>query len=111
MSALPPDGTHTLAIGEHEGNVRLLFERPVAYVDLDPETARQAAEQLARSAYKVRFGDTPTTQHRSAITDQKVTTLRIRVRNMLKQQFAGAEEAQFAIAANAILDVVLAEVA
>lgn len=116
MSAHPPEGlsgegTHTLAIGDRDGLVIMTFERPVKWVALDPETGRQAAEQLARSSYKAKFGDTPTTQRRSAISDQKIATLRIRLRNILKGELPGADEAKYAITANAMLDAVLTEIA
>lgn len=116
MSAHPPEGlsgsgTHTIAIGDRNGQVVLRFERPVEWVSLDAETARNVAEQIARSSYKAKFGDTPTTERRSAISDQKVATLRIRLRNILKGELPGADEAKYAITANAMLDAVLTEIA
>lgn len=107
MSSLPPnEGTDTLAIGDEGGVVYLRFEKPVLWVALDPETGRQVAEKIARSSYKARFGDDPTTQARSAITDAKVATCRIRVRKMLD----GMEGTENAIKANAIVDAILTEV-
>lgn len=112
MSSLPPnEGTDTVVIGEERGQVILRFQKPVWYLALDPETARQVAEKIARDSYKARFGDTPTTERRSAITDQKIAVLRVRARNILKGSFAGAEETSFATAANAIVDAVLSEMA
>lgn len=116
MSAYPPpslegEGTHTLAVGDEHGLVFLIFERPVRWVSLDPESARQVAEKIARTSYKARFGDDPTPERRSHISDTKIAALRIRLRNILKAKFVGAEEAQFAVVANACLDAVLTEIA
>lgn len=108
MSSLPPnEGTDTLAIGDEGGMVYLRFEKPVLWVSLDPETARQVAEKLARSSYKAKFGDDPTTERKSAITDQMAATLRIRVRNMLR----GMETQSDEVKAVAIVDTILSEVA
>jgi hypothetical protein len=108
-AGLDPQGTDTIAVGEHQDCVMLRFEKPVLWVILDSETARNVAEKIARTAYKVRFGDDPTTQAKSVITDAVVARLRLRVRKMLQVEFAGAEETKFSIAANAIVDAVLQE--
>ena len=49
---LATQGGDTLAIKEHKGQVILQFPNPVSWVVLDAETARQAGEALARSAYR-----------------------------------------------------------
>lgn len=112
MSSHPPahlegQGTHTIAIGEANGEVVLRFERPVDWVSLDSETARNVAEQIARSAYKARFGDTPTTQRKSAITDALSARMRLRVQKMLQSM----EGQDLKIQSNAIVDMILTEIA
>lgn len=78
------DGVHTMIVGDEKGNVILRFPKPVEWVALDPETARQVAESIARTAYKARFGDTPTTEKKSQITEQLRTKLKNRVTLMLR---------------------------
>lgn len=112
MSAHPPislegQGTHTIAIGERDGQVIFRFVRPVDWVSLDPETARAAAEQIARLAYKARFGDTPTTERKSAITDALSARMRLRVGKMLQSM----EGQDMKIQSNAIVDMILTELA
>jgi len=62
------DGGPLVAIGERDGKVIMTFSSPVQWLPLDPENARQIAEQIARSAYKARFGRDPN-ENRSYITD------------------------------------------
>ena len=51
---------HTqVAIGDLEGKVVMAFDRPTSKLLLDPENARQIGEQLARSAYTVKYGVAP----------------------------------------------------
>lgn len=91
----------------HKDVVALEFNKPVRKVYLPPETARAVGEKFARCAYQAQFGDTPTTQSGSAITDMKISRLRIRVAKMIE----GMQGQDPKIQANAIVDAVLTEVA
>ena len=62
------DGGPLVAIGEKDGQVIMTFSSPIQWLPMDAENARQIAEQLARSAYKARFGKEPY-ENRSYITD------------------------------------------
>lgn len=74
-------GTNKLVLSDHSGMVVLHFDKRVDFCALTPEEARTAAEAIARQAYRVHFGDYPTTTDRSAITEQR----RIRGRNRMVQ--------------------------
>ena len=49
-------GTTTVAIGERDGNVILSFPDSVQWCALDPETARQVGEAIAKEAYHIHTG-------------------------------------------------------
>lgn len=49
------DGTTSVAIKEEKGRVVLQFPNPVKWCELDPEMARQAAEAMAKAAYRCRY--------------------------------------------------------
>lgn len=102
-------GTDTMALGEEDGHVFLIFEKPVKWVKLDPLTAKNVGERMARDSYKALFGDTPTTQARSVIVEQKRSTLVTRVEHMLRSM---AEQGQHPkMQANAVVDQVMQELA
>lgn len=61
MNELQGYGTTTVAVGDRGGQVVLSFPRPVQWAALDPETAAQVGEAMARSAYKCRYGLEPNT--------------------------------------------------
>lgn len=49
-------GTTTCAVGERDGQVVLSFPDAVDFAAFDPETARNLAESIARTAYKAHTG-------------------------------------------------------
>lgn len=59
MSELQGKGTTTIAVGERNGQVVLQFPTEIQWCALDPETARQVGEAIARGAYEVRYGKAP----------------------------------------------------
>lgn len=82
-------GCTTLAVGERDGNVVLQFPESVGWAVLDPETARQVGEAIARSAYVCRYGREPDS-NRSPIGQQVQQKLVNRVllilTNLLKRK-------------------------
>ena len=90
---------------EHKDVVAVEFNKPLKKMFIPPDTARAIGEKFARCAYEAQFGDTPTTQHRSSITDALVTRMRVRVAAMLR----GMEGQDPKIQANAIVDAILTE--
>ena len=79
---MPSDST-LLAVGEREGRVVLSFPSPVRECVIQPEVARQCAEQIARSAYRAHYGHDAATS-RSAISAAKRAHLRARAALMLR---------------------------
>ena len=69
---LRSDANTEIAIGEEGGKIVLTFSKPVRWIELDANAARQIGEQLARSAYSTTYGDAP---NGSAITATKRQTL------------------------------------
>jgi len=73
----------TVTVAERQGKVLLgTPDRPIAA--LDPESARQLAEALARSSYKARFGVDTTPAGQSAVTRATIDVLTNRVSLMLR---------------------------
>lgn len=85
-----PETTTLLAVGERGDRVVLQFPHPVRECVIEPETARQAAEAIARSAYVARYGVEPTLNV-SQISLAKRAHLRARATLMIRSmQEAGA---------------------
>tara|TARA_R110000868_G_scaffold411755_1_gene708925 strand:- start:35174 stop:35521 length:348 start_codon:yes stop_codon:yes gene_type:complete len=106
---LATQGGDTLAIKEHKGQVILQFPNPVSWVVLDAETARQAGEALARSAYKAHYGIEPQTG-KSIFTEQKREVLVRRIELMLIGFIPKVPAMTPETMAVAITDTLLAEV-
>lgn len=98
----------TIAVGDRDGLVLLSFPKPVQWVTLDPETARNVAEAIARRSYKARFGDDPTPQ-RTAITDALRTRCVNRAKLMLRSM--AGDGTDFDVQAQRIVDQILTEAA
>lgn len=63
------EGTTSLAVKDEKGRVVLQFPHPVKWCELEPEMARQAAEAMARAAYRCRFNVDPP-DNRSAMAGE-----------------------------------------
>lgn len=59
LDVLAGQSTTTLAVGDRLGKVVLQFPHPVRECVIDPATAHQVAEHLARSAYTAHYGVPP----------------------------------------------------
>ncbi|MHB0965534.1 MAG: hypothetical protein ACYC36_03680 [Bellilinea sp.] len=103
------EGTRTVQVSDRDGMVIMHFEKPVRWCALDAQTAVSFAEAVARASYAATFGDTPTTQAKSQITDQLAARMRGRVELMLRSMMADGVDAK--IQAQRIVDIVLTEVA
>lgn len=75
--------TANMQIMDRGGTVVIAFDRPVESIDLDPETARQAAETIARAAYTCRYGIEPQ-KNTSVIAQEKRMLLVTRVSHIIR---------------------------
>lgn len=112
MSAelLESDGTRTIQISDRDGLCILHFEKPVLWCALDPSTAAAVAEALARASYKAKFGDVPTTEKRSQITEQLRVRVQKRVELMLQSMAGEVPRVEFSVQATRVTDAVFKEV-
>ena len=53
------EGATVVAVGARNNQVTLQFPHPVEWAALDPQTAVNVAEAMARAAHRVRFGREP----------------------------------------------------
>lgn len=74
-------GTTTVAVKDENGRVVLKFPKAVSWCELDPEMARQAAEAMARAAYRCKYRVDPPS-HLSALGME----IRARVTQELRNQ-------------------------
>lgn len=97
----------SIAIKEEKGRVLVgIYEegRDVRWCDMDPETARQAAEAMAHAAYTAHHG-APPPEGRSVIAEGRRNQLVTRVALVLRSlQQRGREPAY---AAQHVVDIVL----
>lgn len=75
-------GTTSVAIKDENGRVVLLFPEPVKWCELDPEMARQAAEAMARAAYRCRYRVDPP-DNRSSLASEMRSRITQQIRNDL----------------------------
>lgn len=101
----------SIAIKDEKGMVLVgVFEeaQPVRWVDLDPETARQAAEAMARAAYAARYGVQPP-EGRSAIAEDKRNRIANRLATVIRQLQERGRSPKYT--ALQVIDIVLAGLA
>lgn len=75
-------GTQTIAVGDEGGKVVLKFHQPITWCELDPEMARQAAEAMAKAAYRCRYKVDPP-DNRSALAGEMRERVTKQIRNEL----------------------------
>ena len=102
------EGTSIVAVGEREGKVRLEFPKAVQWCELDPETARQVAEQLAKSAYTAHYGRPPPIQHQSLLAEQVRNKLKARATLIIRSMTEQGRKANYI--ADQVVDQLLKEV-
>jgi hypothetical protein len=94
------------AIGELDGSVIISMPRATEALVLDPETARQVGEALAKASYKVKYGREPGSA--SAVSQQVLARLVNQATHLVKKlQEQGVKPA---IIANEIVVLVMKEV-
>ena len=108
VQPLQSDGA-LIAIGEKDGKVILTFSKPTQWLPIDPETARQMAEQLARSAYTARFGRAPDGKPRSMVTES--LRRHMRARAMLVSRSLIEQGRNWDYISRQLVDLILKEVA
>ena len=96
-----------VAIGEQDGQVMLMFPKPIQWLALDPENARQIAEQIARSAYAAHTGMTPLNQ-KSYVSENIRVMLNARVTMIIRSLNEQGKSPDWI--AREVIDRVLAEV-
>jgi hypothetical protein len=72
-----------MQIKERDGVIVICFDRPLESIDLDPETARQVAETIARVAYSCRYGIEPQ-KNTSVIAQEKRMLLVTRISHIIR---------------------------
>lgn len=80
-------GTKTVAIKDENGKVVLAFHQPITWCELDPEMARQAAEAMARAAYRCRYKVDPP-DNRSALAGEMRSRITRQIRDDLVTRMA-----------------------
>lgn len=100
-------GATTIAVGDEGGQVILRFPGSVEWCALDPETARQVGEAIARAAYKAHTGREPE-KGRSIISEQVRTRMITRCTHVIRSLQDKGRLPGF-IAAE-VVDTVLSEV-
>ena len=81
------EGATSVAVKDEKGMVVLQFPHPVKWCELDPEMARQAAEAMARAAYRCKYKvDPPDT--RSALAGDMRQRVTMQIRNELVTRMA-----------------------
>lgn len=98
-----------VAVGERSGKVVLTFSKPIQWLPLDPENARQIAEQMAKSAYTARYGREPTGEPRSMITEKLRKHMRSRATIIIRTLME--ENRGPGYIANHVVDAILRELA
>lgn len=107
-------GATSLAVKAEGGNVLIVFPKPIIWCQLDPQTAFEAGEQIARAAHEARFGTPPQSdgsyiaqQVKARITEDLRDRMVARVALMLNSigRKSHGEQAMM------IVDTILAEVA
>lgn len=98
--------TTMLAVGERDGRVVLQFPHAVRECIIDPETARQAGEAIARSAYTAHYG-TPPPAARSAISAAKRVHLKARATLIVRSLTEAHKSAGYI--ADHVVDMLLTE--
>lgn len=102
------EGTGIVAVGEREGKVRLEFPKAVQWCELDPETARQVAEQLAKSAYTAHYGKAPEVKQQSLLAEQIRKKLHARATLLIRGMIEQGRKAPYI--AHHVVDQILKEV-
>jgi hypothetical protein len=80
-------GATTVGIKDENGKVVLVFPEAVKWCELEPEMARQAAEAMARAAYRCRYRTDPP-DGRSALAGEIRQRVTKEIRNALVTRVA-----------------------
>jgi hypothetical protein len=72
-----------LSVSDHDGNVVLETTAECNRIVIDPETARQLAESIARAAYYCHYGIVPNDK-KSILSEQKRTMLITRASHIIR---------------------------
>lgn len=102
------EGTTTVAVGDRDGQVVLQFPKAVSWAALDPETARQVGEAMARTAYKCRYGAEPDKASGSKIAEGVYQKLVKRVELVISSM--QRKQKHPTVVASEVVDVVMREV-
>lgn len=109
--AITNRGTSTVQLSDKDGLVIMHFEAPVNFVALTPQTAAALSEAMARASYKAKFGDVPTTEKKSAITERIRIKLKNRVKVMLQSFLGEVPAPDVEVQATRVVDACMKELA
>lgn len=101
------ENENAFAIGEVKGKVVITMPKLCQEIVMDPETARQAGEALARHSYTARYGVIPE-QHISTISNEKREMLATRLKHILRSMTEKQRSPDHIV--REIMDTVLAEI-
>jgi len=101
------DTSLEVAIGDLNGEVIITFSRSIQWWPLEPESARQIAEQIGRSSYKAKYGKDidPT---KSAITDTIREVLQNRATHIIRSMMSDNKPPKHI--ASEVVDQILKEI-
>lgn len=109
MSAQMPDGGGILGVKMDEKHVILNFPRAITWLKLDPATANEVAEEMARCAYHAIHGVPSPDKNKSLIKEQVYQKLVNRGAIVLRQLTEKGKP--FDYQSRFLLDIILSELA
>jgi len=98
--------TDTIAFKEEDGMVIIEFQKPVRWVKLNPEIAKQAGMQMAKDAYKAQYGTEA--EGKTIITRELEAKLLTRLTHVIRNMQKNGKAPGFI--ANEVMAIVLREV-
>jgi len=106
MEVQMSEGTETVAVGVEDKRVVLKFPKPISWAALDPDTALAVGEEMARSAYTVKYGKAPS--QGSTLSREIRNAIITRTMHVIRSTQAQKKSARYV--AEAVVDTVLSQV-
>src|SRR5690348_1474091 len=103
------DICQTVQLSDKNGMVLLHLDRVAQWIALDPATAGQLAEAMARAAYKCYSGDVPDEKKRQ-ITERLRLKCQKRIELMLQSMAGEIPRVEFKVQATRVVDAIFKEV-
>ncbi len=106
--SLEGEGTDTVAVGAFNDSVVLQFVKPVSWVALDANTAKQIGEFIARAGYAVESKD-DVTGTKPIIIEQIRQRIVVKVEHLLKSEIVNGKLDNAGLTANRCVEIMLKE--